>query len=140
LEAVQTGMLEASLTMNAVPAAGPTALRERETFEIHYRHYRAIWNYLRLGQARLDQLERRLDDNAYAERIRELAADEQENLAATEAWCKRNPDALFNPCHDLHGHLEEVWPGQAFAPDLFAPKRASLAALRATGTPIGGGR
>ena len=142
VESVQEGMREAFLTIDAVTASGAAARRERETFEIHYRHYRAIWNYLRLGQARLDRLEGRLDDHAYAARIRELAADEQENLAATEAWCKRNPGALFNPCHDLLGHLEEAWPNLDFRNDLFGPKRASLVSL-VSGTnhfsPVGGG-
>ena len=116
-------------TICTVPVAGELARLERDTFEIYYRHYRAILNYLRLGQARLSRLEWRLDTDAYAARIREIAADETENLAATEAWCARNPGALFNPCHNLRGMLEESWPWQVFTPDIFAPKRKSLAAL-----------
>lgn len=112
-----------------IPGTHECARREKESFEIYYRHYRAIWNYFRLAQVRLEWLEQRRGGNAYIARVREIAADELENLAATEAWCTRNPGALFNPCHNIRGWLEETWPDEVFAPDIFGPKRRSLAAL-----------
>ena len=126
-------MQEAYTIIAALPEAGERAVRERETFDIYRCHYRAMWNYYRLGQARLGLVECRLDQAAYAAQVGEIARDEQENLAAAEAWCRRHPGGLFNPCQSLAGWIGEMWPDEEFTPDLFGPKRRSLQALEALG-------
>ena len=130
LEKVTARMRDAHEAIQAVPSSSPRAAREKDTFEIYYRFYRAIRNYLRLGQAKWDWLERRDGDARFGQRVREVADDEWENLVAVETWHARNPDAFFNPCHSLIGWLEEAWPAHQFRPDLFAAKRESLRALR----------
>jgi hypothetical protein len=55
--------------------------------------------------------------------------DESENLRGLEAWMTRHPNRIYNPCHNLRGWMEEIWPEERFQPDLLAPKRQSLAEL-----------
>lgn len=113
------------------PLAGdtPRLLYERDAFEIHYRHYRAMRNYFQLGRVRLEHLAGRLDVEAQARAMEELATDEWANLEAVETWAARNPGGLGNPVWSLRGVLEECWPDCAFTPDLFGPKRESLRRL-----------
>jgi hypothetical protein len=135
LEKTAAHMEEAHACIQRMPSSTPRAAREKDVFEIHYRSYRAMRNYFRLGQAQRDRLEGESGAREFGERVRRVAADEAENLAATEAWHARNPDSLFNPCHNLLGTLEEVWPWDDFRPGLFAAKRASLAALLREASP-----
>jgi len=113
----------------AVPGNAPRADWERSTFEIYARQYRAMRNYLRLGQVKLDRILGRCAPAAFAEAVREIALDESENLRGLEAWMTRHPNGIYNPCHNLHGWMEEIWPDERFQPDVLAPKRQSLAEL-----------
>ncbi len=103
--------------------------RERDAFEIHYRQYRAVANYLQLAEAKLAWLHQETTDADFAARVRAIAADELDNHAAVEQWDARNPGKLDNPNHYLLGRLEESWPDVAFTPDWLRPKRRSLERL-----------
>jgi hypothetical protein len=129
LERAAEHFKEAFSAITLVPSSSPRAAWEKDVFEIHYRSARAMRNYFRLGQAKQDLLEGKCDRAGFDEQARKIAEDEGENLAATEVWDARNPGSFFNPCHNLLGTLEEVWPTDDFRSDLFAAKRASLEIL-----------
>ncbi len=129
LETVVEHMRRAFEIIDAVPTISARARWERETFEIYYRHYRAMHNYLRLGRAKLDWILNRGDDADFERQVRVVAEDERANFVATEAWTGRNPGKISNPCHHLTGWLGEMWPSESFHPDLLGPKRCSLERL-----------
>lgn len=129
LEQTTAALLAAYEEIQSITVTSSRARREVNSFEIHYRHYRAIRNYFLLGQAKWDLLEERADQAAFGVRVREIASDELDNLTGIETWALTNPNALMNPCHSLIGTLEEVWPDTRFVPSMFAAKRQSLLEL-----------
>lgn len=120
---------EAFAVIQQRPVTSLAVQRERDAFEIHYRQYRAITNYLRLAEVKLAWLNGTLPEADFIARVRAIAADELENHTAVEGWVARNPGGLDNPNHYLLGRLEECWPGLTFRPDMLRPKRRSLEAL-----------
>ena len=103
---------------------------ERAVFEIHWRSFRAIDNYIRLASAKWDYNQGGIDGDTFRQRVREVASDELENLDGTEIWNTTHPGHLGNPCHRILGHMTESWPDADFSKGIFSPKRLSLEFLR----------
>lgn len=114
------------------------AIRERESFEIHFRHSLSILHYTELAEAKWNWVEGLMPAEDYLRHVRDLAQTEMENTEAVARWLKRNLHGISNPCHQLHGWLAEMWPDLDFSTDLLKPKMISLAhlaSLQAT-TPV----
>lgn len=107
----------------------PAARRERDAFEIYYRHFRAMSNYVAFGEVHYNYLHGRLGETDYREQIVAIAKNELDNTEGLTAWIQRNPTELGNPCWDLYGMLEDCWPGLDFRTSMLQPKRDSLHAL-----------
>ena len=112
-----------------IPVTSSAIQRERDAFEIHYRQYRAITDYLRLAGTKLAWLTGKLPEHDFVQQVRATAQRELENHTAVEGWVARNPGGLDNPNHYLRGRLAECWPGISFQPEMLRPKRRSLEAL-----------
>jgi len=126
-----TARLEsAALLLQKLTVPVGPASWESDVFEIHWRSFLALRNYARLADAKWRYNGNQLNDDVFLAIVREIAADELDNLEGTLSWHLRHPDALGNPCHHILGHFSETWPDADFSAGIFVPKRKSLLFLR----------
>jgi hypothetical protein len=118
-----------------LPGLTPDAEWEVAVFEIHWRSFLSVRNYVLLAKAKHDHANKTLSDAEYRSRVSQIAQDELANLDGIEQWHALHPHQLGNPCHRALGHLVECFPEANFKSGLFIPKRKSLLFLRDTFDP-----
>jgi hypothetical protein len=115
--------------IQSLPGNTGAIRREQDSFEIHYRHFRALANYADLAEAVYLHSQGSLVETDYRNRLEALARNELENTLALNRWIERNPYVLGNPCWLLTGKLEDCWPGLHWSENGLKPKIESLQAL-----------